>query len=198
MDATNYPKEIRKARTPEERVAWFGALLARDTGKAVEVVGGSAIEIYLSSAAYVSQDIDLVGDRAAIESTLRLWGFYPVEGRSHRVYWTDHFVGLIDIVGSADRSGLAPRQVTTPFGPVSLSAPEPLIIRRLLRADRENSVELFRQAVLLARLGGLDWEYLQSEARFEKVEDKLRELRSAVRRGGRVRRVPPKSTSVRA
>ena len=84
---------------------------------------------------------------------------------------------MIDIVGSADRSGLAPREVGTPYGPVLLSAPEPLIVRRLQRASREGFEELFRQAVALARMGNLDWEYLESEARFEKVEPLLKRVR---------------------
>jgi len=181
VDAAEFARVIRKARTAEDRIAWFGALLASETRKAVEVVGGSAIEIYLSSASYVSQDVDLVGDPAAIESVLRRWGFRQVEGRSHRTYWTDRLVGLVDLVGPADRSGLPPRKVPTPYGPVTLSAPEPLIIRRLMRAGRENSNELFRQAVSLARVGNLDWEYLQTEARYEKVELQLNRLRKLIR-----------------
>lgn len=181
MDAAEFTRVIRTARTAEDRIAWFGALLARETRKAVEVVGGSAVEIYLSSASYVSQNVDLVGDSTAIESVLRRWGFQQVEGRSHRIYWTDGCVGLVDLVGPANRSGLPPRKVTTPFGQVILSAPEPLIIRRLVRADRENSAELFRQAVALARLGSLDWEYLRSEARYEQVEPQLRRLRKLIR-----------------
>lgn len=183
MDAAEFSRTIRKARTPEDRIAWFGALLASETRKAVEVVGGSAIEIYLSSSSYVTQDIDLIGDRRAIELVLRRWGFRQVEGRSHRTYWDYHLVGLVNLAGAADRSGLPPRKISTSYGPVSLSALEPLIIRRLMRADRENSTELFRQAVALARLGKLDWEYLRSEALYERVEPQLRRLQGAVERG---------------
>lgn len=159
-------------------------MLARETGKAVEVVGDSAIEIYLSSSVYVSQDIDLVGDLPRIELALERWKFRQLQGRSSRKYWTDNFVGLVDLVGPADPSGLPPRVVKTPFGPVLLSAPEPLIIRRLTRAQREKSQELFRQAVALAQLGNLDWEYLESEARYEGVEGRLRELRTIIGRSG--------------
>jgi hypothetical protein len=180
VERTEFRRAIRKARSVEDRVAWFGALLARETGKSVEVVGGSAIEVYLSTSAYVSQDIDLVGDRSSLELTLQSWGFRRVEGRSRRVYWVDDFVGLVDLVGPADRSGLPPRRISTPFGPVLLSAPEPLIIRRLYRAEREQSSELFQQAILLGQLGGLDWNYLESEAKYEKVEARLRELRATL------------------
>ena len=115
-----------------------------------------------------------------MEDALRRWDFKRVEGRSHRVYWASELVGLVDIVGAADRSGLPPRKVGTPFGPALLSAPEPLIVRRLVRSSRENSRELFRQAVALARLGKIDWEYLASEARYEKVEAGLDRLRNLI------------------
>jgi hypothetical protein len=181
VDASEYSRAIRKARSDEDRIARFGALLSTDSGTNVEIVGGSAIEIYLSSAAYASQDIDLVGDRAAIEQALQKWGFRPIDGRSRRTYWTDGFVGLIDLVGSVDSSGLPPRRIPTAYGPVWLSAPEPLIVRRLYRSKREGSRGLFLQAVALARLGNLDWDYLVSEARYEGVELELRRLRSAAR-----------------
>jgi len=180
VDAADFAREIRKAGRDEERIAWLGALLARETRKAVEVVGGSAIMVYLSSALYVSQDVDLVGDRTAIETVLRRWGFREVEGRSRRRYWMDESVGLVDLVGSADRSGLPPRKLATPYGPVTVGPPEPLIIRRLMRAEREDSASLFDQAVALARMGGLDWEYLESEARYEKVEPLLKRLRRSL------------------
>jgi hypothetical protein len=180
VDARDFAREIRKARTSEDRISWFGALLSQESGKRVEVVGGSAIEVYLSSSSYVSEDIDLVGDRASIGGVLARWNFSRLEGRSSRLYWTHPLVGLVDLVGGADRSGLPPRTVATPYGPVFLSAPEPLIVRRLVRAKREKSAELFRQAVELARLGDLDWDYLRSEARYEMVETKLRQLRATV------------------
>ena len=177
MDAAEFARVIRRAPSPEDRIAWFGALLTNETRRDVEVVGGSAVEVYLSSAAYVSQDIDLVGDRTAIESVLLRWRFRHVEGRSGRTYWMDELVGLVDLVGPADRSGLPPRKISTPHGPLAISAPEPLIIRRLMRAKREKSEDLFGQAAALARMGNLDWEYLESEARYEEVEPGLRRLR---------------------
>ncbi len=180
MDALEFGRAISRARRADERLAWFGALLRKEAGRDVEIVGGSAIEIYLSSDAYVSQDVDLVGSRSRIEDALRRWRFTTVTGRSHRLYWTHRSVGLVDIVGAADRSGLSPRRMRTPYGELLLSAPEPLVIRRLVRAEREAERELFRQAVELARLGDLDWEYLESEAGYEKVEAGLRRLRKVV------------------
>jgi hypothetical protein len=185
MNQAEFAREIRKARSDEGRVARFGALLARESRKLVEVVGGSAIEIYLSSSVYVTQDIDLVGDPESIARVLQGWGFRQVRGRSQRLYWSDGLVGLIDVVGPADRSGLPPRKIPTPVGPVLVTSPEPLIVRRLFRAEREKSEELFRQAVALGRLGGLDWEYLRLEARYEKVEAQLAQLRKIVGSGRR-------------
>lgn len=182
MDRASFARAIRGAQTPEDRVAWFGAMLAAETERAIEVVGGSAIEVYLSSSEYVSEDIDLVGDKSAIESVLTRWGFRQIMGRSKRSYWVHKGVGLVDLVGLTDRSGLSPRKVATPFGPVLLSSPEPLLVRRLVRAKRENSENLFEQAVSLARLPDLDWEYIEIEARYENVEATLARLRASLRR----------------
>jgi hypothetical protein len=177
MNRREFDRVLRSAPTPEERIAWFGALLAKESKTDIEIVGGSAIEIYLSSAHYVSQDIDLVGSKLRIGPVLRKWGFRELAGRSHRVYWFKAALGLVDVVGAGDRSGLPPRRIKTPHGPVSISAVEPLIARRLMRAHREESSALYRQAVELARKADLDWEYLEAIAKFEGVSSLLRKLR---------------------
>ena len=182
MDEAEFDGVIASAPRPEDRVAWFGALLAKEARTAVEIVGGSAIEIYLSSVDYVSQDVGLVGRKDRITPALRRWKFQPVEARSHRVYWFKEVVGLVDIVGAGDRSGLRPRQIETPYGPVQVSALEPLIVRRLMRARREKSDELFGQAVKLAKLGKLDWEYLEAMTSFEQTTALLKRLRKAVQK----------------
>jgi hypothetical protein len=181
MDGREFDRILASALKAEERIAWFGALLARESKTDIEIVGGSAIEIYLSSAIYISEDIDLVARSDLIIPALRRWGFRRVEGRSHRVYWFKSQIGLVDIVGAGDRSGLRPRRMVTPHGPVLLSAVEPLIVRRLTRARREESKELFEQAVHLARRAGLDWEYIETMAKFEGVATLLTKLRKAVR-----------------
>ena len=181
MDGPGFDRVVKAASTLEERIAWFGALLARECKADIEIVGGSAIEIYLSSAAYVSQDIDLVGPKDLIRPVLRNWGFRQVEGRSHRVYWFKPLIGLVDVVGAGDRSGVKPQRMETPHGPVLISAVEPLIIRRLMRAHREESNALYLQAVALARRGGLDWQYLETMAKFESVAPLLEKLRKGVK-----------------
>jgi len=190
MNGAEFARAVSPAPSPEARLTWFGALLCRESGTGVEIVGGSAIEIYLTSAEYVSDDVDLVGEKALIAAVLRRWGFRAIEGRSRRVYWSKKNIGLVDVVGPGDRSGLPPRQVKTPFGPVLLSAVEPLIVRRLWRSAREGSADLFEQAVKLARNRDLDWEYLEAEARFEGVASSLVDLRKSVRPTTRGRRGP--------
>lgn len=175
-----FTEAIAAASTPEERIVWFGALLGQDTGRAVEIVGGSAIEIYLSSAEYISQGVDLVGQKLALAATLRRWGFREVQGRSQRTYWFLEAIGLVDLVGPKDRSGVPPTRLESRHGPVWISAVEPLIVHRLTRAARESGDRLFTQAVALARGRDLDWEYLEVIARFEGCEALLRKLRARV------------------
>lgn len=180
MDVDEFDDVISAARTREDQIAWFGALLSKECRSEVEIVGGSAIEIYLSSAEYVSEDVDLVGRRDRIGPVLRRWGFRQIEGRSRRVYWLKKGIGLVDVVGPGDRSGLRPRRMKTPYGPVLVSAVEPLIVRRLLRAHREKSRKLYGQAVKLAMLGDLDWEYLESMSSYEGAAELFRRLRRSV------------------
>ena len=167
MNRTEFERLIASAPRPEDRIAGFGALLSKESKTAVEIVGGSAIEIRLSSESHASQVVDLVGRRDRIAPVLRRWGFREVAGRSQRIYWFKRPIGLVDLVGRGDRSGLRPTKWKTPFGPVLVSAVEPLIVRRLMRSQRERSAELYAQAVQLARLGSLDWEYLEAMAGYE-------------------------------
>jgi hypothetical protein len=184
MIRREFERTIAKARTEDERLAWFGALLTRESkleGKLI-IVGGSAIEIYLTSDAYVSMDIDIVGAKAEIGAVLRRWGFKSEEGRDKRVYWVKRGVGSVDLVGPRDRSGLPPRAFPTPYGEVLLSPVEYLIVRRLLTARRRRSTELFRQAeVLAARYRrGLDWDYIRVQSSFEKVLPLYEQLKGQV------------------
>jgi len=184
MNRREFERTIAKALTEDERLAWFGALLTRESSLEghLIIVGGSAIEIYLTSNKYVSMDIDLVGDRAAISVVLRRWGFLRETGRDRRVYWVKKGLGSVDLVGSRDRSGLPARAWKTPFGDVLLAPVEYLIVRRLMRAGREKSTELFRQAEVLAAQfrRGLDWDYLRNQAEYEKVKPLYAQLRDQV------------------
>lgn len=180
MDATEFDSIIASAPKPETRIAWFGALLAKEASSPVEIVGDSAIEIYLGSTEYVSQDVDLVGRKDRIAPGLRRWKFQQVEGRSHRIYWLKKSIGLVDLVGPGDRSGLRPHQFETPYGPVLVSAVEPLILRRMTKAARQHAHEFYDQAVKLTRQRELDWEYLETMAKYEGIASQLKRLRRTV------------------
>ena len=181
MNRREFESAIGTASSEEDRVAYFGALLARESGlgKGLVLVGGSAIEIYLTAEMYTSQDIDVVGTKSAITPILLKWGFVEEEGRSRRTYWVKDGLGQVDLVGPRDRSGLPSRRWPTPFGEVMLGPVEYLIVRRLMRSSREQSAELFRQAEILAiqYQKGLDWEYLQAMAKSEHVLPLLTQLR---------------------
>lgn len=184
MNRTEFDRTLRKAASEDQRIAWFGALLTAASGLdgRLIIVGGSAIEVYLTSSAYVSQDIDLVGEKRRIVPILRRWGFRQASGRDQRVYWIKTGLGQVDLVGTSDRSGLPPRRERTPYGTVLLGPVEPLIVRRLTRAARERSTALFRQAeVLAARFSrSLDWDYIEAEAAYERVLPLYDQLRRQV------------------
>jgi hypothetical protein len=181
MDELEFDQIVRRATTQEMRVAWFGALLSRATESAIVIVGGSAIQIY-TEGRYVSQDIDVVGPKGRISSTLRRWGFKHESGRSRRTYWVKRPVGLVDLVGTSLKSNLPIRTLQTPYGSVSLGPLEDLITRRLMRAGREQSKELFQEAVLLASRYNdtLDWDYIQADAKYEHVTPLYEQLRKLV------------------
>lgn len=184
MNRKEFERVLGLAGSEDERISWFGALLTRESGLEGKliIVGGSAIEVYLTSNEYVSQDIDLVGAKGDIVPVLRRWAFREEEGRSGRIYWVKDGLGQVDLVGPRDRSGLPPRAQSTPYGDVLLAPVEYLIVRRLMRAGRERSTELFRQAEVLAAhyTEGLDWEYIRSEAVHEKVLPLYEQLRKQV------------------
>jgi len=73
MERADLHRILRSAPTEDERVAWFGALLARESGlnERLVIVGGSALEIYLTSSRHVSQAIDIVGEKPPIVSVSR-------------------------------------------------------------------------------------------------------------------------------
>jgi hypothetical protein len=184
MDRREFERTIAKARSEDQRLSWFGALLTRESkldGQLI-IVGGSAVEIYLASNQYVSMDIEVVGDKEAIALVLRRWGFRREEGRDRRVYWAKKGLGNVDLVGPRDRSGLPPRAITTPHGDLLLGPMEYLIVRRLMRAGREHSTELFRQAEVLAAQfkRSLDWEYIRAQAAYERVLPLYNQLKDQV------------------
>lgn len=73
MERADLHRILRNAPTGDERVAWFGALLARESGldERPIIVGESALEVYLTSSRHGSQDIDIVGEKPPIVSVSR-------------------------------------------------------------------------------------------------------------------------------
>ena len=185
MDRRGFEAAIAGAGSDEERLACFGALLSRETGlgSRLVIVGGSAIEIYLTAEVYTSQDIDVVGARSAIAPVLSKWGFSEERGRSRRGYWVKDGLGAVDLVGPREHSGLPPRAWPTPYGEVMLGPVEFLIVRRLMRTVSDREPDLFRQAEALALRypKGLDWEYTRVLAKAENVLPLLDQLESRVR-----------------
>jgi hypothetical protein len=180
-----FDEALRRIADPAERVAAFGALLARDSGLGAKLVlaGGSAIQIY-SEGRYYTEDVDVVGEKRRIVPLLKRWGFTPVDDPDGRVYWRRDDLSLaVDILPRAGGSGSgrsAPTQtITTPVGPVEASAVEDLIVRRLVFWSRGGRRELLDQAVglFLLRRDAIDLGYLRAEVRYEKVEAAYRELR---------------------
>jgi hypothetical protein len=187
---TEFERAVRSARSAGERVAFLGALLARASGlgEKLVVVGGSALSVY-SGGAYVSEDVDLVGRATELVPVLQRWGFTPREV-GHRRYWVHEELGFfLDLIDRPEYVGLSEgtRIEETAFGPVRLSAPEDLILRRLILAKRQRQSEPLDQAVLLWHRFGqdLDDEYLSYHIRFEDIGDMYQEmLRRAERLSG--------------
>jgi len=192
--ADEVAKALREDPRPADRILNFGALLARESGSEVVIVGGSAIEVY-TEGGYHSGDIDLRGDKPAVHRVLARWGFRD-QGR----LWThDDWKLAVDLVG--DRYSGDPyraTQVETPCGPMRLAAVEELLVKRLARAKHwpgppEVARDDVRQAGMLWETLGktLDRDYLGQRARRYDVADLLADLvgkPESRREGGRARR----------
>jgi hypothetical protein len=177
-----FESALSKTRSPGQRVAILGALLARESklGQRLAVVGGSALSLY-TGGAYFSKDIDIIGKRSRVTPVLRRWRFKPV-GRGSRGYWVRGDLGiLVDVIDRSDYVGRteATRVQTTSHGPVRVAAVEDLIVRRLIFAKRGRTAELLNQAALLwVRFGPeLDTEYLDYQVGYEGVADQYLEMR---------------------
>lgn len=141
------------------------------------IVGGSAIEVY-TSGKYVSDDVDLVGNRKALIEILEEWGF-----SRKGWFWSRPELKLwVDPVGThyaGDEARLG--EVSTPYGPVHLAAVEDLIAKRLIGAKvwPRNSNQLFAQAVALATeySGVIDWDYVSKLTKRDLADDLVLELR---------------------
>lgn len=166
---------LQGTREKYNRVLFFAALLAQESGSDVVIVGGSAIEIY-TRGDYVSGDIDIRADRGTVHRVLREWGF-----RDRGRLWTRSDWGIaLDVVG--DRYSGDPYRATTvstPYGPVRIAVVEDLFVKRLAAAKHWQVQAALEEAVLLWRgyRDKMDPDYLQRQATEYKVEDLLRDVR---------------------
>ncbi len=127
---------IQGTSDPAKRIAIFGALLAKASGLGpkLTIAGGSAITLD-SRSRFVSEDIDIVGERRRIVPVLRKRNFAPVKDTDGQVYWRRDDLGLfVDILHRFIRSGSGwlgrTRTLVTEKGPIRVSAIEDLIVRR--------------------------------------------------------------------
>lgn len=187
---------LQSAPDVATRHLYFCALLSHELGEPVPpliVVGGSAIELY-SEGEYVSGDIDLVGDREKIESTLESWGFEHRE----REWYSQDWKLAVDVVNDLSRmtgSRTRVRTLVTAFGPVRLAAVEDLIVKRLTSAKYWSIPSDREHAAILARKyrDELDREYITQAASAAEVSDEWTALdlaltddrRTSTRRKGR-------------
>jgi hypothetical protein len=163
-----------------DRVLYFGALLAKESGSDVVIVGGSAIEIY-TRGGYVSDDIDVRADRAAVHRVLGQWSFKD-EGR---LWIRSDWDIAIDVVG--DRYSGDPYRATTvstPYGPVRIAVVEDVFVKRLASAKHWQVQSALEEAELLWKdyRNSMDTEYLDRQARSYDVGDLLSALREPPRR----------------
>jgi hypothetical protein len=165
------------ASTPQsfDRILVFGALLARESGSDLVIVGGSAIEVY-TRGGYVSGDLDIRADRGAVDRALAGWNFKH-EGR---LWIHSEWKFAVDVVGD-QYSGDPYRAMTivTPFGPVRIAVVEDLFVKRLAAAKHWQVRAAIDEADLLWRdyRETMDPIYLDRQALTYKVADLLAEFR---------------------
>lgn len=142
------------------------------------LVGGSLVEFY-TGGQYVSGDIDLIGDRAAIGKALDSAGFER-EGR----HFSRDDLGLFVEVPKADlRKGERTTIIEFEGRRVEAVTLEDLIVDRLLAAKFWSSRTDREQAILLlaAHADRLDRARLAARARTENVADELGAIERLVR-----------------
>jgi len=185
LTKAEFDRTLEAVSDPTARIETLGALLAKASGLGSRLViaGGSAISVY-SHGLWVSDDVDIVGEKRRIVPVLKRWGFVASEDPDGRVYWTRKDLRLvIDIINRAPGSGSGRsgrlRTMVTGSGPVQVSAVEDLILRRLVFWSRNGEPVLMDQAVALfdANREEVDIDYLEGEVRWERVEDAYQELR---------------------
>jgi hypothetical protein len=168
---------------PTERKFVFVGVLNKHLrrGRAV-LVGGGAVELY-TAGAYVTGDVDLIGDREDILSLLTAAGFE----RQDRLFVSEPLELAVDVVGSTLRPTETVEVNEVGGYRVPIVSVEDAIVDRLLAAEYWKSRTDWEQAKLLlgAHFDTVDRARLEERARRNDVERKLRDLFDALEATGR-------------
>jgi hypothetical protein len=162
---------LRSTPKSYDRILYFGALLARESGSEVVIVGGSAIEVY-TRGDYVSGDIDIRAERPAVRLALSHWEFLDQGRLWTRADWKI----AVDVVGNRYTGDpYRATTISTPYGPVQIAVVEDLFVKRLAAAKHWQVRAALVEAELLWRdyLDTMDVEYLDRQAVTYKVQDLL-------------------------
>jgi len=146
-------------------------------GREAVLVGGALVEFY-TSGAYVTGDLDIIGDRDAIVPLLESAGFF----KSGRTWWNTDLELVVDIAGRDLRRTETVVAVEFEGFTVPTVSLEDLIVDRLLAAKYWKSPTDWEQAVLLltAHESRVSVGALKQKAAANDVGDSLRELTKVV------------------
>lgn len=149
-------------------VAFLNARLPR--GKRAVLVGGSLVELY-TGGAYVSADIDLIGDRSAVAAVLGDMGF----ARDGRHFLHDGLGLVVEVPGETLRPTETVVDLEFEGHRLPAVSVEDAIVDRLLAAKFWASRTDREQAILLlgAHRGALDERALREKAARNDVADAL-------------------------
>lgn len=186
--------KLKGRSAPERRILFVGILnkYLKPSTRAV-LVGGALVEFY-TRGAYVTGDVDLIGEKDAVRRLLAPAGFQE-EGR----YFFRDDLGIVAEVPSSTRRA-SETVVESEFEGyrVPMVSVEDAIVDRLLAAKYWRSPTDWEQSILLfrAQRNAIDADVLRKKARVNEVEDKVDELFALEREMGkkpaRLRDSPPK------
>lgn len=137
------------------------------------LVGGGAVELY-TAGAYVTGDVDLIGDRDSLVPLLEAAGFHRID----RLFMREDLELAVDLVGLSQRQGETNQELDVRGYKVLMVSVEDAIVDRLLAAEYWKSPTDWEQAVLLyeAHKTTLDRRRLEDRARANEVERTLRDM----------------------
>jgi len=175
---TSFAQELRTALRglPERdmKIVFVGVLNRHlPKGQRAVLVGGALVELY-TDGAYVTGDVDLIGDSGYIGPLLLSAGFR----RSGRHYVEPKLGLAVEVAGRSLRHTETVQYVEFRGYDVPVVSVEDAVVDRLLGAKFWKSQTDWEQAILLfaAWRSRLNVEVLRDKARANEVDDFLREL----------------------